>query len=240
MKTKIIVALLILVGLGTAITFWKQGSKAPVLPVNQTADATTQDMTAIRTFMAEPNLELSFVSTDLPFPTYFRVGKVTKMNGGENMDPVDGWTRKVNIYRQKELLNEQCSVYEYHIDPRNHSLVAVAIAILIPSEIEEYKNNGMACATTNSNTMPKISKAEAGTIVMDYLARGVKNFDQIKNQLVYAQGYNSESHTWVWEDKEYKLPEGLEGRPYSYPTIRISVSGNKEIQYWNTVSLFEK
>ncbi|MDP3987442.1 MAG: hypothetical protein Q8P81_04425, partial [Nanoarchaeota archaeon] len=85
----------------------------------------------------------------------------------------------------------------------------------------------------------KIAKTEAETIAMDYLKRTVPNFDQIKDQFTYSQQLNGESHQWFWEDKGYKLPEGLEGRPYSYPTIRISVSGNKEIQYWNTVSLFE-
>lgn len=237
---KIVIVLLILVGLGVIITLWKQNNRTPVLPINQTVDATTQDMTAIRTFMGDPNSKLSFINTDLPFPVYFRVGKVTKMDGGENMEAVDGWTRKVNIYHQNDLLNEQCSVYEYHLDVRNHALVAVVISGLKPGEIEDYKEDGITCVTTNSNKMPKITKIEAETIAMDYLARGVKNFDQIKNQFTYSQGYNSESHTWIWENKEYKLPEGLEGRPYSYPTIRISVYGDKSIQYWNTVSLFEK
>jgi len=239
MKAKIIVTLLIMVGLGAGLVWLKQNSKVSTLPSKQVIDTTTQEETVIRDFMAKPDLELSFVKTDLPFPTYFRVGKVTQMDGGENMEAVEGWTRQVNIYHQKELLNDQCSVYEYHVDPRNHSLVAVVVAELKPSEIEEYKESGITCSTTNSNTMPKITKAEAETIALDYLARGVKNFDQIKDQLVYTQGYNSESHSWFWEDKEYKLPEGLEGRPYSYPTIRISVYGNKQIQYWNTVPLFQ-
>ena len=238
MKSKIIVALLILVGLGVVIVLWKQGNKTPVLPVKQITDTTTQNMTAIKTFMAKPNLELSFVNTDLPMP-YFRVGKVTKRDNGENMDPVDGWVRKVDIYHQKELLNQQCSIYEYHLDSRNHSLVAVLISGLNPSEIEDYKNNGATCVVTNSNTMPKITKTEAETIAMEYLTRGVKNFDQIKDQFVYSEENNGESHQWLWQDKSYKLPDGLESRPYFYPIIRISVYGDKSIQYWNTVSLFE-
>lgn len=240
MKTKIIVALLVLVGLGTGFVWWKQGGETPIFsPSEQETDPASQDMAAIRQFMAEPNLELSFVNTDLAFPVYFRVGKVTKMGGGENMEAVDGWTRQVNVYHQKELLDGQCSVYEYHIDPRNHSLVAVVIAGLKPSEIEEYKNSGVTCVTTNSNKMPKISKAEAEEVAMGYLQRGVANFNQIKDQFVYSEQLNGESHQWFWEDKSYKLPEGLEGRPYSYPIIRISVHGNKQIQYWNTVPLFE-
>ena len=239
MKTKIIIALLIVVSLGFGFAWLKQNNQVPVSPSKQAVDVTTQEETAIRNFMVEPNLELSFIKSDLPFPNYFRVGKVTKVSGGENMEAVEGWTRQVNVYHQKELLGEQCSVYEYHIDPRSHSLVSVVIAGLKPSEIEEYKNSGITCVTTGSNSMPKITKSEAESIAMGYLSRGVKNFDQIKDQFVYSPGYNSESHNWFWEDKSYKLPEGLEGRPYSYPTIRISVYGNKEIQYWNTVSLFQ-
>jgi hypothetical protein len=237
MKTKIIVALLILVGLVAVVILLKQGNGALVLPVSQTTDTTTEDMSAIKTFMAEPNLELSFVNTDLPIQ-YFRVGKVTKMGNGENMEAVDGWTRQVNVYDQKALVNGQCSVYEYHTDARNHTLTAVIIRGLRPSEIDNLKNDGVTCVSNPAN-LPKITKAEAETIAMDYLKRAVPNFNQIKDQFVYTQQQNGESHDWVWEDKGYKLPEGLSSRPYSYPTIRIAVYGNNEIQYWNTVSLFE-
>lgn len=239
MKTKIIIVLLILVGLGVGLVWLKQSNHIPVLPSQQEVDNTSQDKATIRSFMAEPVLELAFVKTDVPFPIYFRVGKVTQMEGGENMEAVDGWVRKVNIYHQEELLNGQCSVYEYHVDSRNHSLVAVVISGLKPSEIESYKNKGVTCADTSPNTMPKTTKIEAEAIAMDYLARGVKNFDQIKDQFIYSEKYNGELHQWFWEDRAYKLPEGLEGRPYSYPTIRITVDGNKQIQYWNTVSLFQ-
>lgn len=237
MKIKIIVVLLILVGLGVGVVLWKQNNGMPVLPTKQTADTTTQDMDAIRTFMAEPNLELSFVKTDLP-TQYFRVGKVTKMGNGENMEAVDGWIRQVNVYDQKALVNGQCSVYEYNTDARNHTLTAVIIRGLQPSEIDNLKNDGVTCVS-NSVNMPKITKAEAETIAMEYLNRALPNFDQIKDQFIYTQQQNGESHDWVWEDKNYKLPEGLSSRPYLYPTIRMSVYGNNEIQYWNTVSLFE-
>ena len=239
MKIKIIVTLLVLISFGAGFFWFKQNNFAPVLPSTEELDNTAQDETTIRNFMAESALELSFVKSDVPFPVYFRVGKVTQMEGGENMDAVEDWTRQVNIYHQKELLNGQCSVYEYHVDSRNHSLVAAVIAGLKPSEIEGYKTNGVICSDTSSNTMPKITKTEAEAVAFGYLARGVKNFDQIKDQFIYSGKYGGELHQWFWEDKGYKLPEGLEGRPYSYPTIRITVDGNKQIQYWNTVPLFE-
>ena len=237
MKTKIIVALLILVGLTARVVWWRQGGKTPVLPLKQAVDTTTEDMAAIRTFMADPNLELSYVNTDLPMP-YFRVGKVTKMGNGENMEAVDGWLRKVNVYDQKELLNGACVVYEYHTDDRNHKLTAVVVRGLRPNEIDSLKNNGVTCVS-DSHDVAKITKTEAETIAMGYLKRAVSNFNQIKDQFTYSLQSNGEAHQWFWEDKSYKLPDGLEGRPYSYPTIRITVNGDKTISYWNTVSLFE-
>lgn len=196
-----------------------------------------KDMASIRSFMAQPSLELTFINTDLPIP-YFRVGKVTKMGTGENMEAEDSWTRQVNIYDQKELINGECSVYEYHMDVRNQTLTAVVIRGLRPSEIESLKNNGITCVSDSGN-MPKITKAEAETIAMNYIKRGVPNFDQMKGQFVYSQQQNGELHEWLWEDKSYILPKGLSSRPYLYPMTRISVSGNREIQYWNTVSLFQ-
>ncbi|MDO8503880.1 MAG: hypothetical protein Q7S60_04305 [bacterium] len=229
--------MVILVGLGTAVVLWKQGNQTPAQPVNQQADNVSEDMTAIRSFMANPNLELIFVNTDLPMP-YFRVGKVTKVDDGENMEAVDSWVRKVNVYDQKEIVNEQCSIYEYHTDTRNHTLTAVLIRGLRSSEIDTLKENGITCISDSGN-MPKISKAEAETMAMEYLKRAVPNFDQIKDRFAYTQQRNGESHEWIWEDKGYKLPEGLSSRPYSYPIVRIAVYGNREIQYWNTVSLFQ-
>lgn len=186
--------------------------------------------------MDRPNLELTLVDTDLPMP-YFRVGKVTKMGTGENMDAVEGWTRQVNLYDQKELLDGNCSVYQYHTDPRNNTLTAVIIRGLKPSEIDALKANGTICNSTNSSQ--KISKSEAETIAMGYLKRALPNFEQIKDQFTYSLQNNGESHEWLWEDKDYKLPDGLSSRPYPYPVIRISVYGNKQIQYWNTVPLFQ-
>ena len=237
MKTKIIVALLVLVGLGAGLVWWKQGGETPIFsPAEQETDPVSQDMAAIRQFMAEPNLELSFVRTDLPMP-YFRVGKVTKTAGGENMEAVEDWTHKVNVYHQKELLGNQCATYEYHVDPRSHSVTAVVTISLKPKEIEEYKAEGVECETETDHDVPELSaKADAESIAMEYLKRVLPNFDQIKDEFAYS---HDKMHTWLWEDKDYQLPAGLEGRPYSHPVVRISVDNSKGIMYWNTVPLFE-
>ena len=212
----------------------------PAPPASEvtTKQSENSDLTAIKTFTGKSDLEVTFVNTDLPTP-YFRVGKVTKVGGGENMDPVEGWTRKVNIYDQKDFIDGGCSVYEYHTDERNHSLVAVLIKGLKPSEVSDLAKSGVTC-TPESGSMSKVDKIEAEPIAMEYLARTVINFDQIKNDFKYSTQQNGESHEWLWEDKEYELPDGLSSRPYPGPIIRISVYGNNEIQYWNTAPLFEK
>lgn len=218
----------------------QQGSVKPEEASPQTNNSQSKEqnnIASIRSFMAQPELELTFVNTDLPMP-YFRVGKATQMGTGENMEAVEGWTRKVNVYDQKELVNGECSIYEYHTDARDHTLTAVIIRGLRPGEVDSLKNNGVTCVSNSSN-LQKITKADAEAIAMGYLKRALSNFDQIKDQFAYSQQKNGESHEWLWEDKSYQLPNGLSGRPYPYPIIRISIYGNNQIQYWNTVSLFQ-
>lgn len=233
---RFLLILLIAVGIGTII-WWKQNNKA--LPQNSIVETETpqqKDMAAIRSFMGNPNLELIFVNTDLPMH-YFRIGKVTKVDNGENMEVVDSWIRKVNVYDQKELIDSECSVYEFNTDVRNHNLTAAIIRVLQQSEIESLNNSGISC-NSNPKNIQWLTKTEAESIAMSYLNRALPNFNQIKDQFVYSAQSNGESHEWLWQDKNYKLPEGLSSRPYPYPVIRISVYGNNEIQYWNTTSLF--
>ncbi len=236
MKIKIAVVLLI-IGLVAGFLWLKKDIKTPTQITNVTQNTPTDDVSVIRQFMDKPNLDLSSMGTDLP-TQYFRVGKITKVSTGENMDKVDGWVRQVTVYDQKELVNGTCSIYEYNLDARNHKLTAVIIRGLKSNEIESYKNNGTPCSSDSGN-IQKLSKADAEIIAMGYLKRGLPNFDQIKDQFSYSQQNNGESHEWTWEDKTYKLPDGLSSRPYLYPSIRISLYGNNEIQYWNTTPLFE-
>ncbi|MFA6518628.1 MAG: hypothetical protein WCV93_03170 [Candidatus Shapirobacteria bacterium] len=241
MKTKLLLGLLIVVVIG-GIILWNSGKKTQSLTTNseptplQEENSQQKDIDAIRSFMSEPNLELSFINIGLP-TQYFRVGKITKVGNGENMDAVDTWTRNINVYDQKELINKECSVYEFNTDARNHNLTAVIIRGLRQNEIENLKNSGKTC-DFNSKNVQKLTKTQAETIAMGYLKRALPNFDQIKDQFVYSSQNNGESHEWLWQDKNYKLPEGLSSRPYPGPIIRISFYGDNQIQYWNTTSLF--
>lgn len=241
MKTKLLIGLLIVTILGMVI-WWKFGNKnqpsttISKVTTSQEENSQQKDMDSIISFMGKPNFELSFIKTDLPTP-YFRVGKITKVGNGENMDAVDAWIHNVNVYDQKELINGECSVYEFNTDARNHNLTAIIIRGLRQNEIETLKNSGTPCNSSPKNVQ-RLTKTEAETIAMDYLKRTLSNFDQIKDQFIYSTQNNGESHEWLWQNKNYKLPEGLSSRPYPGPIIRISVYGKNQIQYWNTTSLF--
>lgn len=236
MKPKVAIVLLIILILGATVIFSKKTiPTSSTQTSNQIVQART-DEEAIRTFTNKPNLELKSLGEDLP-TIYFRVGKVTKVGNGENMEKVDGWVRQVQVYDEKTPLNGGCYVYEYQVDPRNHTLTSVSLKGLKPNEIEALKNQGMTCVA-NPTPAPKVSKDQAQTVAFEYLQRALPNFNEIKNQFIYSTQNNGESHEWLWENKDYKLPEGLSARPYQYPIIRISVYGNSEVQYWNTTSLF--
>lgn len=233
----IILVCIIFIGVLTWSRFKPRETASQPTNTSTNANIPQDDKEVIRTFMDKPSLELILVGTDLPMP-YFRVGKVTRVGTGENMDKVDGWVRQVNIYDQKDLINGTCNIYEFNTDARNHNLTAVLIRGLRQNEIEALKSNGVTCST-NSGAMPKITKSEAETLAFDYLKRVLPNLDQIKDKFEYSFQSNEESHQWLWEDKTYKLPEGLASRPYYNPIIRISVNGDKTISYWNTISLFQ-
>jgi hypothetical protein len=236
-----IVGIFVLAAIAGSFFFFSRNSQPPkTLSENQRNEASTsRDLTAIRNFMGKPDLELKFIETGLPQP-YFMVGKVFPLekDGGFRTDKVDGWIRQVNIYEQKELVSGQCSVYEYHTDARNHVLTSVRIRNLRQNEIDNLSEKDKSACEANSQ-MPKITKAEAETLAMDYLKRALPDFDQIKDQFIYTSITKSNVHEWKWEDKNYKLPEGLGGDPYSYPIIRIAIYGDKSILYENTTSLFE-
>jgi|GEM_PF-2006152 len=223
--------------LGVIDTLRLIAGKSPVDSDKANITESADEMTVIREFMADPDRELAFTGTDLPMP-YFRVGKVTKMEGGENMEAVGGWTRQVNVYEDKNPLPDSCNVYQYHVDPRSHTLTQAVTRSLRPSEIEALEEKGTPCAR-HTNQMLKISKAEAEKIAFEHLERAIPNLEKIQDQFIYTQNLGGQSHNWIWEDKDYQLPEGLSGRPYEYPVIRMTVFGNGQIIYQNTVPLFE-
>ncbi|GIW69343.1 MAG: hypothetical protein KatS3mg101_0090 [Patescibacteria group bacterium] len=240
MKNKTLIAVILLTIIAGALLISK-----PVLTVlKQQSDISVpnqqkpkDEMAVIREFMDNPNLELVYVRQDLPQP-YYSVGKSTKVQGGVNLEAAKAWLRQINVYEDaKPLSDNSCSVYQYHVDPRNQVITQVVTRGLNANEIETLKQKGVSCI--NSNIMPVITKEEAEQIASGYLKRALPNFEELKDQFVYSFS-QKESHTWMWEDKNYKLSEGLTGKPYSYPIVRLTVYGNGQILYWNTIPLFQK
>ena len=145
---KILLVLLIAAGIGGLI-WWRQSKKplSPDFSINtetvKEESSRQKDINSIRSFMANPNLDLSFKETGLPQP-YFMVGKAFPLDkgGGMRIEKVTEWERQVNIYEQKDLVNGQCEVYEYQTDSRNNTLTAVHLRNLRPSEIDNLKKSG--------------------------------------------------------------------------------------------------
>lgn len=225
-------------GLVAGVLWWSRPVPTPSVHAPMptvTTDQQAPELAAIRTFAGNPDLALTFIGRELPQP-YFRVGRVTKMGSGENMDPEPGWEREVNVYEQQELVPGTCSVYQYHVEPRSHTLTAVIIRGLKPAEIETRKAQGSPCTEAKPE---RVEMWESKEIFIPLLARVLPDFDSIRSDFVYTAQNNGESHEWTWEDKAYQLPEGLSSRPYPRPIIRIAIYGKGQMQYWNTRELFK-
>ncbi|MFA6437571.1 MAG: hypothetical protein WC242_00045 [Candidatus Paceibacterota bacterium] len=201
-------------------------------------------MQAVRDFMAKPNLQLQYIRTR--HPSNFNVGIVTNQtDNGYTSEDVDGWERKVEVYQQKEYIGKTCEVYEYEIDIRNNDIVQVGIRYPQEGVIENPKKQE-ECQDSHSLETPLLTLSEIEEIAMDYTQRGVKNFNEIKDKFIY-EGSSANPKTisahnaWIYENKDYKLPEGLTAElPSKFPTIwsRVS-SGGYLIMYLNTTGLFK-
>ena len=206
---------------------------------------------SIRKFMARPDLELEYLRTSSP--SNFTVGVVTEISeGGYKIETPEEWKRKAEIYQQKEYIGDTCEVYEYEVDIRNNEVVQVGVRYpqegVIPQPMIHLQDKyNEECQNTRSLEIPILTMPEIEETAMGYLRRGVKNFNEIKDEFVYEGSAKdpkriSAHHAWIWEDKDYELPEGLTAQaPSEVPTIWSRVScGGHLIMYLNTVGLFEE
>jgi hypothetical protein len=201
---------------------------------------------AIRTFMGQPELELVYISTR--HPSNFSVGRVTNQdNGGFTMEDVSGWQRKVEIYQQTEFINDRCEVYEYEVDPRNNQIVEIHVRY--PEGIPASPDDKMAqCGSYGSLEIPLKTKAQIEQIAFAYLGRDPKGTGSMLASSAIQPQYipsmkgavNPAMNEWRWEDKSYKLPEGLYSDAFAYPVLRIIISsGGKLVYYFNSTGLFQ-
>ncbi len=210
----------------------------------------SQIQKTVSNFMADPALEVNYISTE-KHPSNFTVGKVTpvdnnppSVSGAWSIEIPKEWERPTFVFQQIKYIDNLCEVYEYEIDARNNQLVEVHIKYPQSDMELSLETKAEKCSSYGSLYTPLKTKAQIETIAMDYLSRTIPNFDQIKNQFEYRPSTKNPVNApavneWFWQDTSYKLPEGLSGDVYNYPTIRIIISsGGKLIYYFNSVELF--
>jgi len=210
----------------------------------------TKAIQAIRDFMANPNLELEYITTRPPSNFNVGVKKETYGNNpavsiGYTMETPKEWERKVEIYQQKDYIGDTCEIYEYEVDARNNQIVQVGVRYPQQGVIANPKKQE-DCGNFQSLETPLLTLLELKEIAMGYFQRDVKDFDEIKDKLAYeGSTKNPKSipaqNTWIWQNKDYKLPDGLTAQaPSEYPTVWATItSGGHLIMYLNTTGLFQ-
>lgn len=198
---------------------------------------------AIRTFMREPNLELQYTDQN-NHPSNFAVLSNVKQNdGGFTADNPEEWDRPIYIFQQKDFINDRCEIYEYEVSAKTYQVIQVGIKYLQERSAVMPGN----CPGNGSLDWPLMSKSEIEQAAFAYLGRDPEHTkfmlrSDIQPQYIPSKPgtENPAANEWRWEDKSYKLPDGLMGDPWPYPTMRIIMSaGGKLVYYLNTTELFQ-
>ncbi len=221
--------------------------QAPMQLVKPTAEKMETEKASIRKFMGDPNLDLIYRTTDKN-ATNLTVGKVTKLNsGGWQMDTPKEWERPVDIYQQTAYMDNRCEIYEYELDSRNAQVVEVRI--MYPQELQGQDlmaaEIGTKCGSLPSLETPLKTKDQIEQEAFKYLGRDNGDILIKSNiQFVYTPSMKNPKNApafneWKWQDKSYKLPEGLTADVEPYPTVRIIMSSNgRLVNYFNSRGLF--
>ncbi len=200
---------------------------------------------SIRTFMGDPNLELQYISQGR-HPSNFAVLSNVKANeGGLTADNPEEWDRPIYIFQQTDYINDRCEVYEYEVLIKTKQVVQVGVRY--PEEAPMTPDERTAkCKSYGSLEIPLKTKTEIEQDAFAYLGRDPEHTKFMLRSDIQPEYIPSKKGTanpamneWKWEDKNYKLPEGLMGDPSPYPTMRIILSsGGKLVYYLNTTDLF--
>jgi hypothetical protein len=212
---------------------------------NSIADAKN----AIRSFMGSSSLELEYISKSKN-PSNFTVGKITVIDDGAfKIDTPLEWEWPVYVFRQKNYINDRCEVYQYQVTIKTNQVVE--IGVVYPEEFQRgdpitMQEKRAQCSNYGSLEIPLKTKNEIEQAMFAYLGHDpehtkfmLRSDTQLKYISSKQEAANPAANEWKWEDKSYKLPEGLMGDPSPYPTMRIILSsGGKLIYYLNTTELF--
>jgi hypothetical protein len=206
---------------------------------------------AIRAFMGELNLEFVYKGQNNHPDNFAVLSNIKQNEGGFTADNPEEWDIPVYIFEQKDYINDRCEVYRYQVTQKTNQVVE--IGIVYPEEIQqgnptEQQERKKQCSNYGSLEIPLKTKAEIEQTAFAYLGRDPEHTKFTLRSDIQPEYISSKSgaanpamNEWKWEDKGYKLPEGLTGDPSPYPTMRIIISsGGKLVYYLNTTDLFEK
>lgn len=203
---------------------------------------------AIRTFMALPNMEFQYISIR-ENPSNFTVGKIiSKTENSISMDTPPEWERPIYIIQQKEYIDDLCEVYEYEVSAKTNQIIEVHVRYPEKISLMTSEQKKAKCGRYGSLEIPLKTKSEIEQIAFDFLQRDANHTKLLLRSDIQPEytpskkGVANPAHNvWQWEDKNYKLPEGLVGDPYQYPIIRIVISsGGKLANYLNTSNLYNQ
>ncbi|MDD4995597.1 MAG: hypothetical protein PHW53_03990 [Patescibacteria group bacterium] len=198
---------------------------------------------AIRTFMGEPNLELQYTGQNNHLSNFAVLSNVKQNDGGFTADNPEEWDRPIYIFQQKDFINDRCEIYEYEVSTKTYQVIQVGIRY--PQERSAVMPGN--CPGNGSLDWPLMSKDEIEQAAFSYLGHDPEHTkflirSDIQPQYISSKpdAKNPAANEWRWEDKSYKLPDGLMGDPWPYPTMRIIMSaGGKLVYYLNTTDLFK-
>ncbi|NLJ49791.1 MAG: hypothetical protein GX428_09455 [Candidatus Atribacteria bacterium] len=203
----------------------------------------------IRTFMGDwdhpqfqgsenNHINLVYV-TQKRHPSNFAIYKPASQPPAD-YDFAEEYDRPVYIFQQKEFANDRCQVYEYQVAIKTKQVVEVGL--VFPEGLEAGAAISGKCSKYGSMDTPSKNKDEIEQIAFTYMSRDPEHTKFLIRSDIQPEYFSSKSptqHGWQWEDKSYKLPEGLVSDPFPYPMLKIIMSGNgKLVYYLNTTDLF--
>ncbi len=195
---------------------------------------------AVRVFMGNPNLDLKYIGQSRHPSNFGVLSNVKQTSGGLTADNPKEWDRPIYIFQQTDYINDRCEVYEYEVSVKTSQVIQVSVSY--------PKDNISRCVSElGSLEIPLKTKAEIEQAAFAYLGRDTEHTKFLLRSDIQPEytsskpgAVNPAHNIWQWEDKNYRLPEGLVGDPSPYPTMRIIMSsGGKLVNYLNTTDLFD-
>ncbi len=142
------------------------------------------------------------------------------------------WERKVYIFDQTSIASN-CQFYSYEVDTKSGKVVQVQ---LIGSLAVGSEGDIARAECEKARLQHEITDAEAEDMAWAIARKNVPDLSNSKGEVSFDQG---DRYIWMWQDKSYKLPEGLTSEPWQYPTIRVILDKQGRLMtYLNTTFFY--